>query len=499
MSASVADLLADVRQRGVQLPPVLAGALLLSAVRLSHERGEGLRPDLLLVDDAGRLSLKAGGDGNDAYNAPELRNGAVLPDDPRALVYAAGAFGYELVTLARLMPDKVPGAELRGPLARVIRKAVALDRNMRYRSLADMAEAIEKIHPVPTPDEEKLILSAVAQKGTTAQKLSRMATPSDAAGVHPVFARQWDPLEAPSEVFFAPPEAPPASAPEPLSIEPGVIEMGEDQARAAHVAAAPADAVAELRALLDAERKERKADLEVLESRLQNFARLGARILAIEGQIKLLAERTLPDAVVESAPAPAPAASALATRGILFALGSGAAVGAAGVFALMLAARPTVRSPPVAPLAVAALQPSEPPAKAPQPSVAAPAPAPQVAEAKAAEAEARPAAEPDAPSSRAARLEKRPRKTAASAGRAAATAEAAKGDRALRAFDTQSALSSFEAAARLDPSLPAAHRGLGMVYVLQGKNAEAKIEYQKYLQLSPEAPDADQIKRLLER
>jgi hypothetical protein len=40
---------------------------------------------------------------------------------------------------------------------------------------------------------------------------------------------------------------------------------------------------------------------------------------------------------------------------------------------------------------------------------------------------------------------------------------------------------------------------MGMAYVLQGKNAEAKAEYTRYLQLAPEAPDREQIQRLLAR
>jgi peptidoglycan DL-endopeptidase CwlO len=81
----------------------------------------------------------------------------------------------------------------------------------------------------------------------------------------------------------------------------------------------------------------------------------------------------------------------------------------------------------------------------------------------------------------------------------AAESRAAKGDQALRAFDTRSAQSAFESALKLDPTLPSAHRGMGMVYVLQGKNAEAKSEYAKYLRLAPDAPDKDQIERLLSR
>jgi Tfp pilus assembly protein PilF len=81
----------------------------------------------------------------------------------------------------------------------------------------------------------------------------------------------------------------------------------------------------------------------------------------------------------------------------------------------------------------------------------------------------------------------------------AAESHAANGEKALRAFDTRSARSAFESALQLDPTLPSAHRGMGMVYVLLGRNADAKSEYRKYLKLAPDAPDRDQIERLLSR
>jgi regulator of sirC expression with transglutaminase-like and TPR domain len=108
--------------------------------------------------------------------------------------------------------------------------------------------------------------------------------------------------------------------------------------------------------------------------------------------------------------------------------------------------------------------------------------------------------EPEA--ARAARPEPktRTRKVAASSPmRAAAEQEAAKGDKALRAFDTRSAQAAFSSALQLDPTLPTAHRGMGMVYMLLGKNAEAKAAYARYLELLPDAPDKDQIARQLAR
>jgi outer membrane biosynthesis protein TonB len=143
---------------------------------------------------------------------------------------------------------------------------------------------------------------------------------------------------------------------------------------------------------------------------------------------------------------------------------------------------------------VAALAP--PPASAPDPAPPQPDPKPKPQPKPDPEPQSAP--EPAKP----ARPDPKPRKkTVASSGgnRAAAESEAAKGDKALRAFDTRTAQAAFESALKLDPALPGAHRGMGMVYVLLGRNAEAKSEYAKYLQLAPDAPDKDQIERLLAR
>src|SRR5205823_13230747 len=135
----------------------------------------------------------------------------------------------------------------------------------------------------------------------------------------------------------------------------------------------------------------------------------------------------------------------------------------------------------VAVFAVLSLRP--PPAPPVHPVVAAPvvtpaadaqqAPPPHVEAQTEAEIPNPPAAAPSPPRKRA------PRKSPAAAEHAAA------GDKALRAFNTAAAQTAFETALNEDPSLPAAHRGLGMVYVLQGRNDAAKAEYEKYLLLAP--------------
>jgi tetratricopeptide (TPR) repeat protein len=618
VTASVASFLTQAQKKGKELPTALSGALLLAAVRLSDAKAQAIRPYQLLVDDDGALDLLTGepptGDG---YAAPELRNGAVLSDDPRVLVYAAGALGYELITLTP--PRGQAGQEVQGPLAPVIRKAMA-ERQHRYKSLADMARAIERIQGRPGREEERLILAAVA--GSTplpaAQKLAKIelgrtaipegasAPPVEPAGgeAQPVFTQVWDPLEPQAAPAATPP--PPA---EPARPAPDVLEP--------------------LRVELEAERKARKDLTAALESRMSELAQMGTRLALLEEQVRsppapqqslsaaaalardaqhLLEQRrfgeaekllqnplaandpvlmfrlgqalcsmTDPDGALKARAVGAfrraadldgswaeprarlgallwrqgresearthletalkldprcsealailtPAAPRKSRLALPAVAGTAALLSAAVVAFILLrplpagSARGSLAAPPVA---LSALPPAPPPAQptsVPDPAPAAPPPVPPVAAVapssrpKAAalpelppperkrKREPEPELEPEPRPQRATRPDPKPRpKKVASASRSAAEAESAKGDRALRAFDTKSAESAFSAALQLDPSLPAAHRGMGMVYVLLGKNAEAKAAYARYLQLSPDAPDKEQIARLLSR
>ena len=511
MTASVAAFLDQVRERGAELPAPLSGALLLAAVRLSDARVQALRPDLIQVDSDGGLELRAGAaDLESSYASPELRKGSALEHDPRVLVWAAGALGYELVTLKRLELDQAPGPEVPGPLAPVIRKALAPERRKRFRNLAEMAVAIEELQAPPSVEEERLILAAVAQTSTPRQKLARIELqkqpapspspyapdpPADAPpaetppAVHPVFAQQWDPLEAPPEVFFAPE----AAAPEP---EPGVVELEEAQVREAH---GQPDPFAELRAQLEAERHARREELMVLESRLENLARLGSRISAMEAKLSTPPPpAAAPDALAREVALIVDQRQAAARRPFGAALPAvgGAAAGAALALLAVVALRPRpapVVAPPPAVVAAAPVK-EVPPALPPPVLVAAPVQLPVSKPPPHAEARAEqeiPNPPPPAPAA--------PRHRAAPRRSPAAVEHAAQGDKALRAFNTAAAQAAFETALKEDPSLPDAHRGLGMVYVLQGKNDAAKAEYQKYLEAAPDAPDADQIKRLLAR
>lgn len=602
MTASVAAFLDRVRERGAELPPPLSGALLLAAVRLSEARAQPLRPDLLEVDGDGGLELRDGGpDVETAYASPELRKGSALERDPRVLVWAAGALGYELVTLRRLQLGQEPGPEVPGPLAPVIRRALANERKKRFRNLAEMAEAIEKVQAAPSHDEERLILAAVAQTSAPASRpLARIELqkqpspfPAEAApvetppAVHPVFAQQWDPLEAPPEVFFAPPEPEPEpAAPE----EPGVVALHETQALEAR-------GEDPLQALRD-ELKTRREEILVLESRLENLARLGSRISTLEERVRasqpplsrevtaLLEERRFAEAekaleapaaakdpvlqlrlgqalmaqsdadgsklaraesafrkAAELDPAWAQPRAQLGTllmkqgkRNQAMALfraalaldpgcveaqaaagtplqlrpgwmAAGGAVAGAGLALLAVialrpppapvsAASPPLAAPPVSaapPVLQSSLLPQGVPVPHPSPIISrAPDTPPPAQTAPIILQQPKPEArvEPEVPPAAAPRRRPAPRKSQAAE-------RAADGDKALRAFNTKAAFDAFSAALKEDPSFASAHRGLGMVYVLQGKNDAAKVEYRKYLDLSPNAPDADQIKRLL--
>jgi len=604
LTASVASFLSKAQRKGTELPPAVSGALLLAAVRLSDAKGQAVRPYQLLVDDGGGIDLLSGepptGDG---YAAPELRNGAVLPDDPRVLVYAAGALGYELVTLTPPQAGLGVGLEVHGPLAKVIRKAMA-ERQRRFKNLTEMARAIEAIHGGPSKEEEQLILAGVAASTPLppAQKLAKLelekaATPEATApsqggenrpATQPVFTQIWDPLEGSPEPEIAPPPAAEERPREWQELEPLRTELqAERQARAELSATvesrgehlsqlgkrlslleeqvrtslppplSPAAALLREATELLERRRFAEAEHALRDPVVQNDALLQLRLgqtlssmsdssasglaraeaafrraseldpgwaqpraqlgMVMSRQGRRKEARAQFRAALELDPACPEALGALARPGrgaAGFAL-SGAG-GALAVALLVLAVRlPSkqaapqpgprieVASPAPAPAAI------QPPAPTP---VAVPTAARLPASARDPEAHLPPLplperkpvpateAEPSSQAARAPRPEPKPRaRKVASPARAAAEEEVAKGDKALRAFDTSAAQAAFASALKLDPTLAAAHRGMGMVYVLLGKNAEAKAEYARYLDLAPDAPDKDQIARLVSR
>ncbi len=139
---SVGKLLDDARDEHLALPRGLALRLLRASIRLASTTGVSLRPRLLLTDEQEDLTLDPGANPADedrrGYAAPEVSAGLAAPEDPQAMVYTAGALGYELFTL-RAVPDRsVPtAAGLPEWLAAVLRKALA-PRHRRFKSLEEM-------------------------------------------------------------------------------------------------------------------------------------------------------------------------------------------------------------------------------------------------------------------------------------------------------------------------------------------------------------------------
>lgn len=64
--------------------------------------------------------------------------------------------------------------------------------------------------------------------------------------------------------------------------------------------------------------------------------------------------------------------------------------------------------------------------------------------------------------------------------------------------DLDAALGDYQAAVGVGSEPPATHRGLGLVYRARGQRMEAKASFQRYLELSPKAPDAPMIKSYME-
>jgi hypothetical protein len=65
--------------------------------------------------------------------------------------------------------------------------------------------------------------------------------------------------------------------------------------------------------------------------------------------------------------------------------------------------------------------------------------------------------------------------------------------------DTAGALATFKSSLAANPGYPSTYRGLGLVYEKMGNKSQAKRAFSRYLQLSPKASDADQIRERMGR
>lgn len=71
------------------------------------------------------------------------------------------------------------------------------------------------------------------------------------------------------------------------------------------------------------------------------------------------------------------------------------------------------------------------------------------------------------------------------------------GQAAMAASEKQSE-EAYKEALDLDPANAAAHRGLGFLFEKQNSPAQCAAEFQKYLELAPNAMDQSQIRRRLD-
>jgi beta-barrel assembly-enhancing protease len=65
--------------------------------------------------------------------------------------------------------------------------------------------------------------------------------------------------------------------------------------------------------------------------------------------------------------------------------------------------------------------------------------------------------------------------------------------------DLDRAVSAYEAAIVADPMAARAHRGLGQVLIRQGDDARARSALERYVELTPDAPDRLMIEEQIQR
>jgi Flp pilus assembly protein TadD len=92
----------------------------------------------------------------------------------------------------------------------------------------------------------------------------------------------------------------------------------------------------------------------------------------------------------------------------------------------------------------------------------------------------------------------RARSAAGATGAPPAAAWVRKGEAALRSGMAGEAEQAFAKALAADSGHAPAHRGLGSVLLMQGREAEAAKAFRQYLKLEPQAPDAGRIQALLQ-
>ena len=84
-------------------------------------------------------------------------------------------------------------------------------------------------------------------------------------------------------------------------------------------------------------------------------------------------------------------------------------------------------------------------------------------------------------------------------GRRTSSGHASLADALLAKKDADGAMHEYEEAIRLQPDYPNAHYNLALTLEALGQFARARQEFEAYLQLAPNAPDAEQVRKHLKQ
>ena len=445
------DVLARARAAQQKLPPADAAWLFAAVMRLAASQAATLRSRLVQIEVGGTLTLlpfdAAAPDDEPGYFAPELLEAeAPGKTEPRVQVYAAGALGYELLT-GRPPPDpeKGPGAEPAGPLGDLVRVAMARDRRERFASLVELRDAVDGLQkPIPAEQERHVFAALLARSERWGGGLSDL----DRAALAKL-------IEQSSHVH--------------RQIEAVRVGMAEVQREQRELEGR----------LRKVEAGSKAPPVLVPRPRSWPAGFIGGFLGAVAAVAGMLG---------------AGAVRARTPRGVVAALGSLASGERKD--------EPAARGEPARPSPAETR--AQPPA--PQPPAVAQAPAPSAAEAKPqtpppsdVKAEAKPAgteAKPppaDAPPPQSADA----KPPLATPPLSASPTQLERGEVELEYGRVDAAIDAFRRAIKDEPKLAAAWRGLGTAYVLRHQNDSALAAYQKYLQLSPNAPDRADIRRAM--
>ena len=165
------DILERARAAGQKLAAGEALWLFAAVTRLAAAQKSTVRSRLVHLDPSGSIQLarfdEKRADDEPGYLAPELlERGAPAKTEPRVQVYAAGALGYELLTgQPAPNPRKGPGPELTGPVADLVRIAMARDRRERFGDLQQLREAVDGLQRPAGADSERQAFAALVARG----------------------------------------------------------------------------------------------------------------------------------------------------------------------------------------------------------------------------------------------------------------------------------------------------------------------------------------------